>query len=133
MQTDRVLQIAIDDLGLNVSPETLAENVTATSPIRSAIIDISVMFGVAETGAEIANALGRSLIDTIDEIEGSGATESGLEVVVLQEAAPASAPLTPNVQLNLVAGLSAGSGLGVGLAVLSDLVVARAVRLRHSN
>ncbi|MFJ5954518.1 YveK family protein [Paenarthrobacter sp. NPDC092416] len=64
-----VLQPAIDSLGISVSAEELASRVTATTELNTVLIKISVSDASAVQAAALAQAVGDSLIRTVDTLE----------------------------------------------------------------
>lgn len=113
-----VLQPAIDSLGLDVTAESLASRVTASSDVNTVLISIAVADQSPVQAAAIAQAVADSLIRAVDTLE---RPEGGTSPVALSVIKPAKAPATPsapNTKANLLAGLAIGLALGVGAAVL---------------
>lgn len=114
-----VLQPVIDKLGLDVTASKLAEQVTATVPVNTAIVNIDVTgYDAAET-AGIANAIAQQLMVVAGDL--SPQTQSGARTVKATIISPASVPLewtSPRVVTNLAVGAMLGLMLGVGQAVL---------------
>lgn len=111
-----VLDPVIQQLGLDTTASRLAGSVSATSPLNTYIIQISVVDTEPHRAAEIANAVGLQLASTVERL----APSSGLngDTITLSTVAPASAPsapFAPNKRM-LVAG-GTGLGLVLGLAV----------------
>lgn len=117
--TPAVLQPAIDTLGLDVTPDSLASRIKATTELNTVLINISVSDSSPVQAAAIAQAVASSLIDTIDTLEKpkTGGT-SPVSLSVITPAVAPSAPSAPNTRMNLILGLLVGLGLGTGLAVL---------------
>lgn len=119
--TPTVLQPVIDKLGLQTTPALLAENVTASIPTNTAIVEVSVVDRDAELSARIAQATSEQLVATVDLLSPSDA--SGKRAVAATIVTPATVPLektTPRTALNLTVGLLAGLLLGFGQAVLRN-------------
>ncbi|WLQ07131.1 polysaccharide biosynthesis tyrosine autokinase [Arthrobacter oryzae] len=117
--TPAVLQPAIDSLGLETSPAELSKSIEASSDINTVIISIAAVDNSPVQAAAIAQAVGDSLIATIDKIERPA--EGGSSPVRLSVVTPASAPTVPsgpNTRLNLALGAIAGLALGLGTALL---------------
>lgn len=124
--TPTVLQPVIDSLGLETSPKSLAQSITATSDVNTVLISISVENESPVQAAAIAQAVSRSLIEVVDELERPSSSDTS--PVKLSIVTPASAPATPsspNVQANLLVGLTVGLTLGIGLAVLRSILDTR--------
>lgn len=119
--TPTVLQPVIDKLGLQTTPALLAENVTASIPTNTAIVEVSVTDRDAELSARIAQATSEQLVATVDQLSPADAT--GKRAVAATIVTPATVPLektTPRTSLNLAVGLLAGLFLGFGQAVLRN-------------
>lgn len=119
VSTPAVLQPAIDQLGLTTSPAELSKSVSASADLNTVIITIGVEDTSPVQAAAIAQAVGTSLISTIEELESP--TAGGVSPVKLSVVTPASAPAAPsapNTRLNLALGFLVGLALGVGLALL---------------
>ncbi len=117
--TPRVLQPAIDSLGLRVSAAQLAERVKATADANTVIITIAANSESPVEAAAIARAVGESLVDAVNDLERP--TAGGTSPVKLSVVTPAvapSSPSSPNVPLNLLLGLVLGLGVGFGVALL---------------
>ena len=113
-RTPIVLQPVIDQLGLDVTPESLAEQVTATVPTNTAIFDI-----------------GDQIVATVREL--SPPSANGGETVtatIIRPAATPTSPTTPKAAQNIALGLLLGLMLGVGQALLRDTLNTR-VRTEH--
>jgi capsular exopolysaccharide synthesis family protein len=124
--TPTVLQPVIDSLGLNTTPRSLAQSIAATSDINTVLISISVQDESPVQAAAIAQAVSRSLIEAVDELEKP--SQGGSSPVKLSIVTPATAPVmpsSPNVQMNLIVGLLVGLVAGIGLAVLRSILDTR--------
>ena len=123
----RVLEPVIDDLGLDVTSQQLAARVTAASPLNTVLIQISVTDDDPVMAANIANSVGENFIDVVvnalEKPEGGGASMVKIETV--EPALPAAKPASPNVPLNLVLGLLVGLAVGIGTAVLRTVLDTR--------
>lgn len=116
-----VLQPAIDTLGLSITAEDLSKNVQASTDLNTVLINISVSDSSPVQAAAIAQAVGNSLIETVDSLEKpkTGGTSPVSLSVIKPAKAPAN-PSAPNVRLNLLLGLVLGLGLGIGAAILRN-------------
>lgn len=117
--TPVILQPAIDALGLDETPETLAGRVRATSDPNTVLINIEVDDTSPVQAAAIAQAIADSLIKGLDALERpeAGGT-SPVNLSIITPAIAPSRPSAPNTSLNLLLGLFAGLIAGLGLAVL---------------
>ncbi len=114
-----VLEPVITELGLKVTVGKLAERVTATVPVNTAIVNIDVTGADPAETAAVANAVAEQLILVVDEL--SPQSQGGSKTVRASIITPASVPVertSPRVLLNLALGALVGLLLGVGQAVL---------------
>lgn len=114
-----VLNPVIGRLGLDTTPGRLAQDVTASSPEGTTIIDISAADPSARRSAEIADAVAAELARVVPALAAqNGGTTVPTQVTILS---PASVPVfksAPRTKVNAVLGVAAGTVLGLGLAVL---------------
>lgn len=114
-------QRTIDKLSLEMSAETLATNVLATSKLNTVLITMKVLDESPVRARDIANALSDEFVVMVRELEtprpGSSPTA---RVVVEQRASIPAAPVSPNPVRNLALGLILGLLLGIGLAVTRE-------------
>jgi succinoglycan biosynthesis transport protein ExoP len=121
--TPIVLLPVINELGLEVSSTELADTITASAPLDTTLIEISVTNVDAALSAEIATAVSENLAKAVENIEtassASGA-ESPVKLTLVAHAEVPQSPVSPNVPLNIALGGLLGLALGVGLAVLKE-------------
>lgn len=126
--TPRVLQPAIDALGLDTTAQELAGHVTAASPINTVLLDLTVDDTSAERAAATANAIGESFTALVaDDLE-QGTTPDGPTPVSIRTVQPAlvpDAPATPRAMRSMLLGIGAGLAAGVLAALLRDLLDTR--------
>ncbi|WP_255708920.1 polysaccharide biosynthesis tyrosine autokinase [Pseudarthrobacter sp. L1SW] len=118
VRTPAVLQPVIDALGLEVSPQELAKSVEASAGLNTVLITISVSNGSPVQAASIAQAVGDSLVRTIDNLEKP--SQGGLSPVKISTVSPAvapTAPASPNIRLNLLVGGAVGLILGAIIGI----------------
>ncbi|NRD27268.1 polysaccharide biosynthesis tyrosine autokinase [Frigoribacterium sp. VKM Ac-2836] len=122
-----VLEPVIADLGLDMSTDELASEITAESPSNTVLVDITVEDGDAARAAALANAVGESfanvVVNDLESPEGGG--PSLVKIATIEPAAAASAPSSPRTTLNLALGFLIGLALGVGAAVLKSTLDTR--------
>ena len=126
-----VLQPVIRSLNLDLTVEELAGMVEATAPANTVTLNIAVTSPDPDSAAAIANAIGETLPDVVDEIEKSD--EGGDSPVKISTLQPAVVPIeadSPNNKLNLALGLLVGLALGIGLAVLLEVLDTRIRSIR---
>jgi len=125
--TPIVLNPVIDALKLDVSVDKLAMKVSASAPLDTSIIAITVSDTDPASAAKIANETSKSLAAVVDNIEkpaGPGAI-SPVKLTLAQEAVVPSAALSPNVPLNIALGALVGIALGLGVAILRETLDTR--------
>lgn len=124
--TPTVLQPVIDSLGLDITPESLAQRIAASSDVKTVLINISVTDESPVQAAAIAQAVGSSLIKVVDELERPSARDSSpVKLSIVTPATAPGGPSSPNVRLNLILGLFGGLATGVGLAILRSILDTR--------
>jgi capsular exopolysaccharide synthesis family protein len=119
----KVLAPVIEQLGLDTTPKELSDSVEATVPANTVILEISADDLDPTRAAQIANAVGLELAKVTVEL--SPKKEDGTEAVKATPFALAEVPDTassPNILLNLGAGLILGLSLGLGVAVLRHVL-----------
>ena len=119
VSTPAVLQPAIDSLGLEVSAAQLAQSVDASADLNTVIITISASSDSPAQSAAIAQAVGESLVKTVELLESPSA--GGISPVKLSVVTPAVAPASPSspdAPLNVTIGFLIGLAAGVVLALL---------------
>ena len=124
--TPIVMNPVIAKLDLGVSANTLAQAVTASSPLNTTLITISVTDADPLLAADIANALAASLTAAVESIETpNGSDASPVRLTRVKDAVTPLAPSSPNVSLNLALGGLIGLALGIGVAVLRSVLDTR--------
>ena len=126
VSTPIVMNPVIAELGLGMTASELADQVSASSPLNTTLITITVTDPDPVRGAEIANALGASLTSAVETIETpKGADTSPVRLTRVKDALPPLTPSSPNVPLNLALGALVGLAIGIGIAVLRAVLDTR--------
>ena len=121
-----VLGPVIDRLGLEGTPEQLAQSVTATVLGETSVISLEVVSGSPRDAAIIANAVAESLSSAAaDLMPPAKKGAAAIRVQVVQRAVPPTAPSQPNVPLTTLVGLASGLLLGLAAALLLEARRAR--------
>lgn len=122
-----VLDEVINELGLSMSSDELAEQVDAESPVNTVLIDINVTDADPEQAALIANTSSTVFADVVsNDLESSEeGAPTRVQVDVIQPARIPDVPVSPNVKMNLALGLLLGVGLGLALAVVRSVLDTR--------
>ena len=125
--TPIVLGPVIRSLGINVTEATLAKSITASAPLDTSIIEITVTNIDAALASDIANSAANSLATVVQSIEVSAAAaaQSPVKLTLIQRATIAEKPVSPNIPLNILLGLLIGLAIGIGIAVLRDTMDTR--------
>lgn len=111
----------IHDLTLSLSPEQLASRISASVPVDTVLVDITVRDSSPTRARDMANAVGARFAKVIGRLEAPAAGKpSPVSVTVVRPADLPRTPVSPRVPLNLGLGLVVGVGLGIGLAVLRE-------------
>lgn len=119
----KVLDPVIAQFGLEKTADTLAKSVTASSPLNTVLINISVTDTVPATASDIANAIADSLGTQVAELEKP--TSGGVSPIKVSTVRTATVPLVPSSPKtirNAALGLMLGLLLGFGLAVLREIL-----------
>src|SRR5690606_25973997 len=122
-----VLDPVIRELELDTTARSLANSVSATSPINSLILDISAVSGNPEKSADIANTVSTELARAVERIEGTGNDDTTPHggMTVISPATPPSYAFSPNTKLNAATGLVVGLVVGIVLALARTLLDTR--------
>lgn len=116
-------QRTVDKLGLDMDPEVLQQNVSASAKLDTVLINVRVTDPSPVRARDIANTLSDEFVALVRELEtpADGANPDA-RVVVEQRASVPQKPVVPRTYRNIAIGLAVGTLLGVGLAVLRDLL-----------
>ena len=121
VNSPRILQPVISQLNLRMSPSALASEVSASVPLDTNLITVSVTNTDPQSAARIADAVGAAFSSYISEIEQVDSQGNSLvKASVVRPAESPGTPVSPRLKLNLALGLIVGLAIGVGLAVLRE-------------
>ena len=108
------------DTDLQTSRSAVGE-ISASAPLDTVLIDVSVKDRDPARARDIANSVGRVFPRLVNEIEKpTRGGVSPVRVSVVQQAQLPTAPTSPRPGLNLALGLLVGLALGVGGAVMRE-------------
>lgn len=127
IKTGIVLDPVIEELGLDMTSNELAETLTPASPLNSVLINITASNTDPQLAADIANAVGASFTTAVQtQLEpDSNGVKSPVNLTTTQVATKAIDPVSPNTKMNLALGLLLGLALGVGVAILRSVLDTR--------
>ncbi len=121
LDTPKVLDPVIATLKLGTTADQLAERVSATVPLDTVLIEVTVTDSSPEQAAKIADALGAQFPATIEQLEQLAAGQaSPVKVTLVRTAQVDPTPVSPKPSRNLALGLVLGLLLGLGAALLRD-------------
>ena len=113
----------IEQLGLNMTAQELGGMISASAPLDTVLITLTVTDTDPQRAANIANAVADQFGVTVGDLELHGiGIDSPVKVSTVKNAIPAGAPASPKKAINLALGLLLGFGLGIGLASLRRLL-----------
>lgn len=114
-----VAEHAIDELGIDVAPESLVNRVRVSNPAETVNIKVEASASSPEGARDLAQAWIRGMATEIEALEsGEGASTAAVELVPGDSARLPSAPSSPNTRLALALGALVGLAIGIGYAVL---------------
>lgn len=113
-----VAESAISELGLQVTPEALVNQVKVTNPSDTVILQVSASARTPEGARDLAEAWLRGIIKQVQSIEGKDGADAPVTVVPGDSARLPTEPTSPNVRMNLTFGALLGLLLGVVYALV---------------
>lgn len=121
-----VVQRVKDELRLPEPVERLRSEISATAPLDTVLVDVTVSDPSAARAAAIADSLGRQFANRVNELETpQGQSVSPVKVSVAQPPTVPTAPVTPKTKQNLLLGLLGGLLVGVAAALLREALDTR--------
>jgi succinoglycan biosynthesis transport protein ExoP len=121
VSSPKVLDPVIAALHLPESDTDLAQHVSASAPLDTVLINVSVTDTNPALASRIANAVGTSfssVVTLLEEPASGGA--SPIKVTTVKQATVPRVPVSPNKKLDIALGLLIGLAVGLGIAVLRD-------------
>ncbi|MBY6678737.1 polysaccharide biosynthesis tyrosine autokinase [Rhodococcus sp. BP-332] len=114
----QVAERAIDELGLNVPPESVMSRVTAAAVTGSVLLDVTASDSDAAAARDLANAVASQTSQLVQELETAQAGQLPAATATVADFADLPvAPSSPRWGRNLVFGLFGGLILGLATAV----------------
>ena len=119
----KTLEPVIQRLDLKMDAKTLSSMVTASAPLDTVLISLTITDTNPQRAAKIANAVADQFGITVGDLELHGiGIDSPVKVSTVKDAIPADSPASPKKVINLALGLLLGFGLGIGIASLRKLL-----------
>jgi len=116
-----VTAAVVRQLDLDLTPGQLAEQINATAPADTVLVDITVKDPSAERARDVANSVAAQFAKVVRDLERPAADQrSPVSVTVVRPADLPSSPVSPRRTINLALGLLLGLAVGVGIAVLRE-------------
>src|SRR5205085_2564974 len=116
-----VLEPVLASLHLVTTPQELAHRLSATAPLNTVLINVTVRDPSATQAKAIADGVALSFTKVVTELEAPpGGGGSPIKVSVVKQADVPSAPVSPKKTLDVALGLLLGLAIGVGVAVLRE-------------
>jgi non-specific protein-tyrosine kinase len=117
------LDPVIQQLGLKTTVTKLAKQITASAPLDTVLINVTVTDPIAQRAVDIANAVGAQFSQTVNAIElsGDGNQSQTVKISMVKTAVLPKYPFSPKKTLNILLGIILGFGLGVGLSILRQI------------
>lgn len=123
--TPAVLDKVIDELELEMTASELAEDISVQTSQIDTLIGVTVEAADRRDAMLIADSVAGQLIGAVVEVENSGASEEdepGVRGVVVGRAILPKEPSSPDVPIDLLAGLLLGAFVGVGAVTARHLL-----------
>lgn len=118
-----VTDAVVDALGLDMTSEQLARQITADAPLNKVLINLHVEDGDPERAAMLANAVAQQFSIVVQDLEQTqGAAASLVKLTVTHPAQPPTTPIAPKVTAIMALSVLAGLVLGLGAAFLRELL-----------
>jgi capsular exopolysaccharide synthesis family protein len=118
-----LMQRVIDRLNLTLSPDQLANRVSAEVPEGTQFVDMSAKEDDPDKAQTLATALSEEFVTYIEELETpNGQEASQIKATITDPATFNGDPVAPQTMLNLIIAALLGLVLGAGLALVRDLL-----------
>ena len=109
-----VAEHAIDELGLDTSPDVLVNQVTVTNPVDTTALKVTATGSTPESAQNLAQAWLDGMAIEIEKLEGgTSTTPAAISLMVGDSARLPTEPSSPNTRLNVIIGALVGLALGL--------------------
>jgi capsular exopolysaccharide synthesis family protein len=121
--TPNVLDPVIKALRLTTTAADLGDQIKASVPLDTVLIEVTVTNNNPRLAARIADAVGRQFTSTVANLENVGKGEtSPVKVTIVTAPTVPTSPISPKPARNLALGGPLGLLIGLGLALVRDLL-----------
>ncbi|WP_209370420.1 polysaccharide biosynthesis tyrosine autokinase [Brevibacterium renqingii] len=119
----KVLEPVIRELSLDVTPEELAEKVSASSDYGTVLLTVDATAALPGRAAQLSESVANNLTKTITDLESRhGKAQSGIRLAVANDAIVPAAPDGPAWWLYVAVGMLLGAAFGVAVALFRSAV-----------
>lgn len=127
IRTELVLEPVAEALGIDTDAAALAGRISASAPLNTQNIEVTVTDRNPVLAAQIANEITQQFATVVaEELEGSpGEDDSLVRIEVIQPAITPASPSAPNRTINIALGALLGLAVGVGIALLRQILDTR--------
>jgi non-specific protein-tyrosine kinase len=117
----RIAQNVVEDLRLPISAANVQSKISASAPLNTVIIGVTVRDTDRARAQSIANAVGTQLSVMVEQLERPrDGGPSLVKISVVEPAELPAAPVSPRRSMNLAIGLALGLAAGAVAAVMRD-------------
>jgi succinoglycan biosynthesis transport protein ExoP len=121
VNSPEVTDAIADRLQVGLSGKDIAREISASAPLNTVLVNVSVRDRYPARAQAIANAVSDEFATFASELETTpGTSTSPVKVTVVKRAELPTAPVSPRKTLNLVLGFLLGLAVGIGAAVLRE-------------
>ncbi|QHC66008.1 polysaccharide biosynthesis tyrosine autokinase [Rathayibacter sp. VKM Ac-2759] len=113
-------EIAIENLGLDISPSALISAITVESETDAPVMNITASASTAEGAQKLADAWVAAVATRIQQVNAETGAGDTVSLAVVQAAALPASPAYPNLRLVLAIGALAGLVLGLVYAFVRN-------------
>ena len=116
----RIAEEVVNDYGLGVTVDQLANGLSVRAVPRTALILVAYRDSSPERARDIANGVSEEFVRLLDEMQQSDPRDARANAMIVETASRPTSPITPRTSRDLSFALACGIILGVALAFLLD-------------
>jgi capsular exopolysaccharide synthesis family protein len=118
-----VTDFVVKQLGLSMSSDALAKEISADAPLNKVLINLHVTDRDPAQAARLANAVAAQFSKAVENLEQTTSTQpSPVKLTVTQPAQAPTAPASPKPELDIALAVFIGLVLGLGFAFLREML-----------